>query len=69
MSTIIGYLRQPTTLIGLGAAIGSLVYWYTHDAVLAGLAFSALPGAVSEQGNAVLSRIEQIEDALRSRPR
>jgi hypothetical protein len=65
MNAVTGWLRQPTTLMAAGIAVGGVVYWFTGSAPVAIGAATVVLGSVSDHTKDLLTRIEGVEDALK----
>jgi hypothetical protein len=60
------WVKQPTTIVGLGIMVGAGVYWVTKSPELALVAAGAVMGSVSDHTAGILTSIENLEDAVRS---
>lgn len=65
MSSIVQFLRQPSTLIAAGFMLGAIVYWVTRSPELALAAVALVPGAINDNTAGILSKVEALEDAAR----
>jgi hypothetical protein len=53
-------------VIGMGLVLGGIVYWITKSPELTLVAAGAVPGAMSDHTRDLLTKIEGIEDGVRT---
>lgn len=66
MNRVTGWIRQPTTIGAFAVVAGGAAYWFTGNAVIAGTVATAVLGGMNDHTATLLTRIEALEDALRS---
>lgn len=71
MNVIVSWVRQPTTIVGIGVLIGAAAYWGTGDAKIAATAFGAVCMGMQDHSSDVakaaeiLTSVEKLEDGYR----
>lgn len=66
MNSFVAHLRSTNVIQALAIVAAGLVYWYTRDVALAGVAAVAIMGSVPSSVTVMIAKLENLEDAIRA---
>lgn len=67
MSSLMTWLRQPSSLMAVALAVFAVVYFVTGNAALSAMLAGIVPGAVNDHTTLAFSRIAALEDVLKDK--